>query len=229
MSLSSCAPWVLEGEEHVVSFSEAETVKRLFASLSPAKAKAEAAKKDCGWLPLHCVARNAKGRYSIAVLTAIFNAYPAAAKEQTPDGHLPLHYVARHMGGDEGLQAIDLLLAEYPQAAKEKEFYGNLPIRLMCENENGATLEMVRELLSAFPKGITVGDSSGIKPYAAAAHFQFLPADAIDFLRCAEQGEPTLLSTSRSASLYLLLPSRAAPLPNTLTAIVCFDLLMFQN
>jgi hypothetical protein len=247
MALSKCAPWIGTGEEHEVSASEAEAVKRLFNSLSTAEAEAEAKEKDRGWLPLHTVAVYAKGRYSIAVFVPIFNAYPSAAKEKTPDGSLPLHFVAQHMGGAEGPQAMQLLLKEYPQAAKEKtpggylplhyvaQYMGgteglqamqlllkeypqaarektfkstlsiqeNLPIRLTCLNENGATLEMVHELLSAYPQGVMERDSNGHAPYAVAAYHKRLPADAIDFLRRAEQGESASASISDSHSSHI--------------------------
>jgi hypothetical protein len=115
-----------------VSASEAEAVKRLFDSLSTAEAEAEAAKKSSnGWLRLHKVAAYAKGRYSIAVFTAIFQ--QPQVKEKNPDGHLPLHFVARNMGGAEGLQAMQLLLEEYPMAAKEKQLDGWLPLHLVAQ------------------------------------------------------------------------------------------------
>jgi hypothetical protein len=191
MSLRKCAPWIFDSGKHEVSASEAEAVKRLFASLSQADARAEAAKKESGnYLPLHYVAIRAQGRYSIEVFSAVLNAYPSAAKEKNSGGCLPLHFVARFMSA-EGLRAIQLLLEEYPQAAKEKNSGGYLPIHLICWNENGATLEMVRELLSAYPQGITEQDSDNRTPYAFAAQLKNLPADAIDFLRRAEQGRST--------------------------------------
>ena len=198
-----------------MSASEAEAVQRLFASvLSKAEAEEEAKMEDSsGWLPLHSVARYAQGPYSIAVFTPIFNAYPSAAKEKQPDGWLPLHLVACHMGGAEGLQAMQLLLKEYPQAAKEKEPGGSLPIHLTCDNENGATLEMVRELLSVYSEGISEEGWGGKKPYARAVAYNYLPAEAIEFLRRAEQGVTTFYSIQ---SLPLSLepsPRRLCTLP----------------
>jgi len=91
--------------------------------------------------------------------------------------------------GDGGLEAIQLLLTEYPQAAKEKDDDGDLPIHDICLNSKGATLAMVRELLSAHPQSINEKGSDGMKPYALAVSRKWLPADAIEYLRCAEQGE----------------------------------------
>jgi hypothetical protein len=48
---------------------------------------------------------------------------------------------------------------------------------------------MVRELLSAHPQSINEKDQEGDKPCAAAVDYNELPADAIEFLRRAEQGE----------------------------------------
>jgi hypothetical protein len=259
------------GLGYEVSPSEVEAVKRLFASLSKADAEAEAKKENVlGLLPLHMVARFAEGRYAKELFTAVFNAYPSAAKvdlgshalgylplhivarcmaskdgcvqamqmllaeypeaalESTPsegkrplnlvaeyiteaaealeaiqllletcpqaakekqkDGWLPLHAVARHMGGAEGLRAMQLLLKEHPQATKEKQKKGKLPIHCMCKNKKG-TLDMVRELLSAYPQSIDEKDGNRRKPAAAARSNKCLPADAIDFLRRAEQGK----------------------------------------
>jgi ankyrin repeat protein len=191
MSLSECAPWSLTDKVHVVSEVEAEAVKMLFASLSPADAKAEAAKKSAdGRLPLQNIALCAHGPHSIEVFTAVLNAYPQAAAKENKDtfGNLLLHTVARCMGGVEGLQAIRLLLAENPQAAEEKDWEGSLPIHLICYNSK-ATLEMVQELLSAYPKGIHAECTYSRKPYATATHYMKIPGDAIDFLRRAQQGE----------------------------------------
>ena len=128
--------------------------------------------------------------------------------EKTSDGWLPLHIVARFiMGGTEGLQVMQLLLTEHPQAAKEKNSYGDLPIHLICANEKGATLEMVRELLSAYPQGINEQNGDNIKPQRAAVYFKRLPANAIDFLHRAEQGESaTIGQPAFSRSFFWLFP-----------------------
>jgi hypothetical protein len=54
--------------------TEAEAVQRLFASLSPAEAKAVATERNSnGSLPLHCVARFAQGPSTmIEVFQALF-------------------------------------------------------------------------------------------------------------------------------------------------------------
>jgi ankyrin repeat protein len=190
MSLIQCAPWLFNLGYHEVSLSDAEAVKGLFASLSQADAKAELTKKsdEDGSLPLHRLAYRAHGRYLIEIFTAIFNAYPLAAKEKNSFGTLPLHYVAYYMGGAEGLHAIKLLLAGYPQAAKEKDSEGKLPLHLICYNSR-ASLEMVRELLSAYPEGIHVENRYGSKPYGPAAKQRKLPEDAIAFLYRAQQSK----------------------------------------
>jgi hypothetical protein len=200
MSLKECAPWLFgrvfsnsKGRE--ISLSEAMAVQRLFSSLlSKAEAEAEKeAKKKYGihgHLPLQCIAMHAKGRYAVAVFTAVFKAYPSAAKEKGYNGCLPLHYVALNMGAaDGGLEAIQLLLREYPKAAAEKTSGGNLPIHCICYNTK-ANLAMVLELLSAHPQSINEKGYDGKKPYALAAAYK-LPADAIEFLRCTEQGVAT--------------------------------------
>jgi hypothetical protein len=186
-------------------------VQRLFSSdnhqsLFFSKAEKEKELKERGsthgFLPLHCVADCAEGKYAMSVFRPIFNAYPSAAEEKGYDGSLPLHLVAGYMGdGDGGLEAIQLLLKEYPQAAKEKDSRGDLPIHRICWNSRGATLAMVRELLSAHPQSINEKGHVGDKPYAVAVDVNFLPADAIEYLRCAEQGESVSVVQSTSLSL----------------------------
>jgi hypothetical protein len=193
MLLKKCAPWLWQGA-HEVTSSEASAVQRFFSSdnhsLSKKEKKKEAKEKDeYGYLPLHNVAWLAKGKYARSVFRSIFNAYPSAAEEKSSGGYLPLHYVAWRMrDGDGGLEAIQLLLTEYPQAAQEKDNGGDLPIHKICWNSE-ATLAMVRELLSAHPQSINEKDKKGKKPYALAVAANHLPADAIAYLRRAEQGE----------------------------------------
>lgn len=146
-------------------------------------------KTNSGALPLHIVARNMSGAEGVVAMRMLLKAHPGAVQEKNDDGCLPLHFVAKYMGGLEGLQATQLLLAKYPQAAKEKDADDYLPIHLICQNENGATLEMVRVLLVAYPEAITEEDCDGDRPYTSAVCFKHLPLDAIEFLRCAEQGE----------------------------------------
>jgi hypothetical protein len=203
MALRKCAPWIWVNEPHEVTPSDAAAVQRLFSSsssdgsssstLSKAEEMEKEAKQRCskGYLPLHKVANCAKGKDAMSVFRPIFNAYPSAAKEKGEGGWLPLHFVAWEMGdGDGGLEAMQLLLTEYPQAAKEKNMFGYLPIHYMCDNSKGATLAMVRELLSAHPQSINEeGGYEGMTPYTLAVARDALPADAIEFLRCAEQGE----------------------------------------
>ena len=178
-----------------MSPSDAEAVKRLFASVaSPADAEKEASKRrPNGDLPLHYVAWCAKGQHAIEVFATIFNAYPSAAKERGSSGQWPLHDVARYMGMVEGgLQAMQLLLAEYPEAAGQRSSDKWLPIHYICWNETGTdclSLEMVIVLLSAYPEGINEKDPEGRKPYEIASTFGHLPADATEFLRRAENGE----------------------------------------
>jgi hypothetical protein len=172
-----------------------------------------------GVLPLHLMARHMGGAEGLRAIQLLLSEYPQAAKEKTKHGWLPLHIVAAYMGGAEGLRALQLLLAEYPQAAKERSKEGELPIRLICENENGATLAMVRELLSAYPEGINKTEEFGVRPYAAAYFSKRLPAEAIVFLGRAEQGEllPSLsLSLSSSFSLKLFSLSQTLSLSNSL-------------
>lgn len=175
-----------------MSLAEAEAVKGLFASALPEDAKMEAS-KICSNndLPLHSVAWCAKGRHAIEVFAAIFNAYPSAARETGSSGQLPLHDVARHMGiAEGGLQAMRLLLAECREAAGQVTSDQWLPVHLICSSEEAApSLDMVTELLSAYPEGINMKNPDGHKPYEAALRFKPLPADAIDFLRRAENGE----------------------------------------
>jgi ankyrin repeat protein len=147
-------------------------------------------KQKDGWLPLHLVAQFMGGAEGLQAMQLLLEEYPQTAKEKISDGWLPLHLVAHFKGGAEGLHAMQLLLTEYPQAAEEKESNGNLPIHHLCWNES-ATLEMVRELLSAYPQGIKEKSSTNRAPYADAVRSKRLPADAIDFLRRAEQGAST--------------------------------------
>jgi ankyrin repeat protein len=156
-----------------------------------------------GWLPLHRVARHMGGAEGLEAMQLLLKEYPQAVQEKTLNGWLPLHFVARHMGGAEGLEAMQLLLTEYPKAAEEKESNGNLAIHHICwnESENGATLEMVRELLSAYPQGIKEKGETNYAPYADAVRFKKLPTDAIDFLRRAEQGASTHSRTHTPSSL----------------------------
>jgi hypothetical protein len=201
MALRQYAPWLFVDGDHEVSSSEAEAVQSVFASdllfLSTAEKERAAKEKDkYGWLPLHYVAVHAKGRNAMSVFRSVFNASPSAAKENNRGGCLPLHYVAFNMGdGDGGLEAIQLLLKEYPRAAKKKTNLGDLPIHRICYNSK-ATLAMVRELLSAHPLSINEEGSYGLQPYALAVAYNSLPADAKEFLRCAEQGEWQWLQSS---------------------------------
>lgn len=190
MSLRECAPWIFQWQyRYEATASDAEAVRRHFASISTAEAEAELGVIILGEdQPLHVIAQRARGRYWMEVFTAVFNAYPQAAKVKGSYGYLPLHYVARHMGGSEGLQAMQLLLAEYPQAAQEKHKYRDLPIHKLCGNSE-ATLEMARELLSAYPQGIRTNGSRGESPCEKA---RYPPADVIEFLHRAAQGESNL-------------------------------------
>jgi hypothetical protein len=138
MSLSKCAPWIFEREEHVVSPAEADAVTRLFSSLSQAEATAITAKRDhAGWLPLHSIAKFARGRHSIEVFAAVLKAHPQAAKEKHSQGWLPLHQVARHMGGAAGLQAIRLLLAEYPPTGRKGSTARWMAAASLCSASHG--------------------------------------------------------------------------------------------
>ena len=225
MALRECAPWIFKGS-HEVTSSEASAVQRLFSSddpnsLSEAEKEKQLKEKDSsGDLPLHFVAIRAKGKYALSVFRSIFNAYPSAAEEKGSGGWLPLHLVALYMGdGDGGLEAMQLLLTEYPQAAKEKDKYGDLPIHLICRsNSNGATLAMVRALLSAHPQSINEKGYDGMKPYARAVAINSLPADAIEYLRRAEQGERECVSHSHVHTLYTLSVSlsRSLSIPSSL-------------
>ena len=229
MALRECAPWIFETGfwgspvPHEVTSSEASAVQRLFSSddpnsLSKAEKEKELKEKDSsGDLPLHFVAAYAKGKYALSVFRSIFNAYPSAAEEKDKDGHLPLHYVANCMGdGDGGLEAMQLLLTEYPQAAKEKNRGGDLPIHWICRYNSNATLAMVRELLSAHPQSINEKGSSGKKPYALAVSNNDLPADAIEYLRCAEQGERVCQSQPCMYTLSVSLFSLSLSIPSSL-------------
>jgi ankyrin repeat protein len=187
MALKRCAPWIWEGA-HEVSLAEAEAVEGLFASLSKADAETEAEKDQ----PLHKVAFYAKGQYAMVVFGAVLNAFPSAVKEKNEYRCLPLHIVAECMGiADGGLEAIRRLLGVYPQAARAKDLSENLPIHRICYNKN-ATLAMVRKLLSAHPQSISEQGYKRMTPYAMSLYVSQgsmrLPADAIEFLRLAEQG-----------------------------------------
>lgn len=193
-TLRKCAPWLFKEEFHRVTPSEAEAVENLFATLSPEDAQKQATCSISarGFLPLQRVAHNGYGPHSIDVFRAIFNAYPSAATKKDINGYLPLHIVAQFMSDDDrhggGLEAVRLLLTEYPQAAMQKNNDGNLPIHRICLNEK-ATLAMVRELLSAYPNAIKERGSDHRKVCKLALDKNRLPADAVEFLRRAEQGQ----------------------------------------
>jgi hypothetical protein len=159
MALNSYAPWILsKTRPHEISSSEADAVKRLFASDLPAE-EAEAlqnelAKEDVwGRLPLHHVVWLTRGQHVMEVFTAIYKAYPSAARQRDHGGNLPLHILAENMGGAEWLEGMQLLLEDYPEAAKEQNSYGWFPLHLVARHMGDVEgLIAMKLLLANYPE-----------------------------------------------------------------------------
>lgn len=113
-----------------------------------------------GSLPLFIACRNPT--IDPEVLEELLLAYPEAA-QKVVYGCLALHQLA--YCGNPILASISYLLESNPNAAKTANSHGNLPLHLLCGRPDPyVTLENVRALVEAYPKGLSQPNKAGQTP-----------------------------------------------------------------
>ena len=106
--------------------------------ITPAAARATNSYGDT-W-PLHWAARNST---SVAVVQAIFTAYPEAAKATTIYGDTPLHLAA---GNSTSVAVVQAIFTAYPEAVKATTIDGDTPLHKAARNSS-TSVAVVQALL----------------------------------------------------------------------------------
>lgn len=113
-----------------------------------------------GSLPLFIACRNSS--IDPEVIQDLVLAYPEAA-EKVVCGCLALHQLM--YCGNTSASAISYLLTSNPAAALTANSHGNLPLHLLCGRPTPhVTMENVRLLVDAYPKGLSQPNKAGQTP-----------------------------------------------------------------
>ena len=127
-------------------------------------------------LPLHLAC--ATDGIQPSVVQTLLSAYPEAVSKRDKTDSLPLH-LACFLGSR--LDVVKLLLESYPGAASTTRNKGKLPLHICCESPR-ASIEVVRELVQAYPEGIQArSDTSSSIPLHVACRSR-APVSVIEFL-----------------------------------------------
>lgn len=161
-----------------------DTRERALAVEQLLKAKPEIATKvDAqGKFPLHVALRSGQPR---DVVKLLLNAYPNAASAPDKYGLLPLHVGLST--GSIGYDTIaDVLEAFAGAAGFEDKVSGMLPLHsALVHNAPGLPVELIKDLLDAYPPGILTKSPSGDTPMRLAMHFDRGSAVMEELLKAA--------------------------------------------
>jgi ankyrin repeat protein len=141
-----------------------------------------------GGLPLHLAvitARRRSRQTAEAAVGLLVERYPLALRVADAQGRLPLHWAAINLsgGGDEVGHGVVIraVFSACLAATREQDSHGSLPLHLLLSA--GASTELVRDVVHAFPKALGHADQSGSLPlHLAASSGSRQSADTARFL-----------------------------------------------